>query len=120
MSLLSFLIKHTTGVDITNIKVTKDDLNEMAKEIKTARKEVGQTVEKVKKAPKTMKEEWDNMSPEEKKQVKKEFALAPIYHLLCYDEFAGNGCWGVALWLICLPFIIIYRALGIFFSFIFS
>lgn len=120
MSILSFLIKHATGVDIKNVKVTKDDLNEMAEGINTARKEVGQTMEEMKKAPKAMKEKWDNMSSEEKKQIKKEIALAPIYHFLCYDEFAGNGCWGVGLWLICLPFIIIFRALGIFFSIIFS
>lgn len=38
---------------------------------------------------------------------------------LCYEPFEGLGCIGVILWIICLPFILIYKAICFIFNLIF-
>ncbi|MBQ6188602.1 MAG: hypothetical protein IJK45_00310 [Bacteroidaceae bacterium] len=51
------------------------------------------------------------------KEGAKDGLLGIIYIVLGYQHFSGGGIFSVIIWLICLPFILIWRALQLFFAF---
>lgn len=59
-------------------------------------------------------DELSKADKETKKYVGKRILLSPIYDFLAYDEFSEIGCGiGILLWLICLPFILLWRLIQI-------
>lgn len=103
MSILSFLSKRTLGIDVTEVKVSKEDVMKMNEGLKTTEKEVKEGLKTAGKEVNQALDEAENSIKDFKiKNVKNSIANLFYFHTI-KKEF------GIVGWIFFLPLIILWR-----------